>query len=109
MRENSSGGGGSDPPNPDVPSGAVLTQPTTWTLTWRAFTRSPIEYAGTTPDGTASDIKHCYENDKPGTLAEAARYRTDIDASNLRYAYFTGVEGIDRELKLLAAEGGTDP
>lgn len=108
IRENTSGGGGSTP-NPDVPEGAIITQPTTWTLTWETHTRIPIEYAGNTPGGTAADIKHCYENNHPADLAEASQYRADIDATNLRYAYFVGEEGRNKTLELLPAEGGTDP
>lgn len=107
VRENKGSGGGGAP-NPDVPTNALLTEPTTWTLTWNTYTRSPIEYAGTTPDGTAADIKNCYEKEPCGSVAEAEEYRSDIDESNLRYAYFTG-DGLHRQLNLLAAEGGAGP
>ena len=107
VRENKGSGGGGAP-NPDVPTNALLTEPTTWTLTWNTYTRSPIEYAGTTPDGTAADIKNCYEKEPCGSVAEASRYRSDIDETNLRYAYFMG-DGEDRQLNLLAAEGGAGP
>ena len=67
VRENKGSGGSAT--NPDVPDNVLLTEPTTWTLTWNTYTRSPIEYARDTPDGTAADIKNCYEKEPCGSVA----------------------------------------
>jgi len=101
VRQNSSGGG----QNADIPGDCVQTQPTVWSLNWGTFTRSPLEYAQDVTGGTAEDIKNCYENDHPGSVAEAVPLNPQVDADNLKYAYYMGTEDINREIKILVDNG----
>lgn len=100
VRDNSSGGGGGSI-EPDAPANAELTRPTSWSVSWGTFTRSPLEYAQNSTGGRPADILDCLKNDHPGSLAEAQAQIPDVDPTDFKYCYYRGTSDIYRRIERL--------
>lgn len=94
--------GGSASENTGIPKGGQQRRPTTWSLSFREYTLSPLAYA----DLSAVDaIQKCVNNEHPGTLEVAKKYNPAVTSATFDYTYLVRTGEGENDISAVVLEG----
>lgn len=73
-----------------VPDGGQQRRPTTWTMKFKQYTRSPMAYA---PASACNSIYQCYSNGHPATIGELSAFSisSQVTSANFKYCWYYNI------------------